>query len=70
MDEGDEAATCVCGADLTKDGEIRKAWGFGWCMVLGFLDCGNLDLMGGKEMVDLLGGVGDAVGINLEDVQG
>ena len=68
MDEGDEA--CVCGAVLTKDGEIRKGWRFGRGMELGFLDSGNLDLMGGKEMVDLLGGVGDAVGINLENVQG
>ena len=68
MDEGDEAATCVCGAVLTKDGEIRKGWGFGRGMELDFLDYGNLDLMGGKEMVDLLGGVVDAVGVYLEDV--
>ena len=39
-------------------------------MELGFLDCGDVDFVGGKEMVDLFGGVGDAVGIYLEDVQG
>ena len=70
MDEGDEAATCVYGAVLTKDGEIRKGWRFGYGMELGFLDCGDVDFVGGKEMVDLFGGVGDAVGIYLEDVQG
>ena len=68
MDEGDEAATGVCGAVLTEHGEVWKGWRFGCGVELGFLDNGDVDLVGGKEMVDLFGGVGDAVGIYLEDV--
>ena len=68
MDEGDEAATCVCDAVLTEHGEVWKGWRFGCGMELGFLDYGDVNFVAGKEMVDLFCGVGDAVGVYLEDV--
>jgi len=35
-----------------------------------FLDEGNVNVMGEEEMVDLVGGVGDAVCVQLKNVEG
>jgi hypothetical protein len=36
----------------------------------GFLEEGNVNVVGREEVVDLVGGVSDAVGIELKDIDG